>query len=46
MYNFMMALDERVLTTPAAAGLCVWCQLAFWILMFAAMDAWTVISFQ
>jgi hypothetical protein len=46
MYNFMQALEERVLTTPPRRGWAYLVQLAFWIIMFAAMDAWTVISFQ
>jgi hypothetical protein len=46
MYNFLIALDERVLTTPKRRRLAYMVQLAFWITMFAAMDAWTVISYQ
>lgn len=46
MYNFMKALDERVLVTARRCRYAVVMQLAFWIIMFAAMDAWTVISFQ
>ena len=46
MYNFLKALDERVLTTPKRRRFSYGVQLAFWIMMFAAMDAWTVISFQ
>ena len=46
MYNFYQALEEKVLTTPKRR-LWFWLgQLAFWLLMFAAMDAWTVISYQ
>jgi hypothetical protein len=46
MYNFMEALKNRVLTTPRRRrGAYLW-QLAFWLLMFAALDAWTVISYQ
>jgi len=46
MYNFMQALEERVLTTPRR-GWWFWLgQLAFWLIMFAALDAWTVISYS
>lgn len=46
MYNFLQALDERVLTTPEGRRYALLVQGAFWLVMFAAMDAWTVISFQ
>ncbi len=46
MYNFMKILDERVLVTSQRCRYAVAVQLAFWIIMFAAMDAWTVISYQ
>jgi hypothetical protein len=46
MYNFMQALDERVLVTPRRCRYAVVMQLAFWLVIFAAMDAWTVISYQ
>jgi hypothetical protein len=46
MYNFMKALNERVFTTPARRRNAWLVQLAFWLVMFAAMDAWTVISYQ
>jgi hypothetical protein len=46
MINFLMALDDRVLTTPRRRRFSYVLQLAFWIIMFAAMDAWTVISYQ
>jgi hypothetical protein len=46
MYNFLKALDERVLTTPQRKRAAWLVQLAFWVVMFAAMDAWTVISYQ
>jgi len=46
MVNFLMALDDRVLTTPRRRRFSYVVQLAFWIMIFAAMDAWTVISFQ
>ncbi len=46
MYNFMQALDERVLITSRRCRYAIVLQLAFWLVMFAAIDAWTVISFQ
>jgi hypothetical protein len=46
MYNFMKALQERVLTTPARRRRAYLFQVIFWLLMFAALDAWTVISYQ
>jgi hypothetical protein len=46
MYNFMKALDERVLTTPRRQRTSWLVQLGFWVIIFAAMDAWTVISYQ
>jgi hypothetical protein len=46
MYNFLTALDERVLTTPKRRRYAYVIHLAFWIIMFAAMDAATVISYQ
>ncbi len=46
MYNFLKGLDERVLTTPRRRRFSYALQLAFWIVMFAAIDAWTVISYQ
>jgi hypothetical protein len=46
MYNFLVVLDERVLTTTRQRRYAYTVQLAFWIVMFAAMDAWTVISYQ
>jgi len=46
MYNFLIALDERVLTTPRRRRFSYVLQLAFWIVVFAAMDAWTVLSYQ
>ncbi len=46
MYNFMKIFDERVLVTPRRCRYAVAVQLAFWIVIFAAMDAWTVISYQ
>ena len=46
MYNFMRVLDERVLVTARRCRYAIVIQLAFWLVMFAALDAWTVISFQ
>jgi hypothetical protein len=46
MYNFLEVLDERVLVTPRRCRYAVLIQLAFWLVMFAAMDAWTVLSYQ
>jgi hypothetical protein len=46
MYNFLTALYDRVLTTPKRRRFSYVLQLAFWILMFAALDAWTVMSYQ
>jgi hypothetical protein len=46
MYNFMKVLDERVFTTPRRRAWAYATQVAFWLLIFAAMDAWTVISYQ
>jgi len=45
MYNLCMALEERVLTTPPRRREAWLVQFAFWLIMFAAIDAWTVISF-
>lgn len=46
MYNFMKVLDERVLVTRRRCGYALVIQLGFWLAMFAAIDAWTVISYQ
>ena len=46
MYNSLIALDERVLTTHRRRRRALLVQGAFWLLMFAAMDALTVISYQ
>jgi len=46
MYNFLTVLDERVLTTPRRRRHALLVQGAFWLVMFAALDAWTVISYQ
>lgn len=46
MYNFFKVLEEKVLTTPRRRRWFWLAQLAFWLVMFAALDAWTVISFM
>jgi hypothetical protein len=46
MYNFMRALEERVLITPKRRRWAYGLQLISWLVMFAALDKWTVISFQ
>jgi len=46
MYNFLRVLDERVLTTPKRRRNALLVHGAFWLVMFAAMDACTVISYQ
>ena len=46
MYNFIKTLDEQVFTTPARRRNAWLVQVAFWVVMFAAMDAWTVITYQ
>jgi len=46
MYNFIKTLDERVLITPQQRLQAYGAQLVFWIIMFAAIDARTVLSYQ
>jgi len=46
MYNFFKVLEEKVLITPRRRWWFWVAQLAFWLVMFAAMDAGTVISYQ
>ncbi len=46
MYNFMRALGDRGLITPERRRYAYLCQAVFWILMFAAIDRFTVISFK
>jgi hypothetical protein len=46
LYNFLRTLDDRVLNTPRRRLLSYGAQLVFWLIMFAALDAWTVVSFQ
>jgi len=42
MYNFSRLLEERWLTTAAARRRWLAGQLLFWLLMFMALDHWTV----
>ncbi|MFZ5452568.1 MAG: hypothetical protein ACOZF2_11995 [Thermodesulfobacteriota bacterium] len=46
LYNFFKALEERVLITQRRRRWFYLGQLAFWLLMFAALDAWTVVSYR
>lgn len=46
MYNFFKALEEKVLITPRRRWLSYLAHGVFWLLMFVALDAWTVISFR
>ena len=46
MYNFVQALEAAVLKTSPRRGLALLLQVAFWLAMFAVMDAWTVVSYQ
>jgi hypothetical protein len=46
MYNFLQALEATVLQSPRRRGLALALQVVFWVLMFAAMDTWTVISYR
>jgi hypothetical protein len=46
MYNFMKVLEERVMLTPKPRSWSYLIQMAFWFLIFAAIDKWTVISFR
>jgi hypothetical protein len=46
MYNFFKILEARVLVSPRLRRRAYYCQIVFWLLMFAALDRWTVISFQ
>jgi hypothetical protein len=46
MYNFVKALDDRVLVTRRRRLYAVAVQVFFWIIMFATIDKWTVLSFQ
>jgi hypothetical protein len=46
MYNFLKALDERVFVSPRQKRNAWLVLLIFWLVMFVAIDAWTVISYQ
>ncbi len=46
MYNFIKALDERGLTTARRQWAAYIVIGVFWLVMFVAMDAWTVRSYQ
>lgn len=46
MYNFFRIIDDRVLVTPRRQLYAYLGQLIFWLVMFAALDRGTVISFQ
>ncbi len=46
MYNFMKVLEAKILTTPRQRRWAYGVQVFFWLLMFAAIDTWTVISFH
>lgn len=43
MYNFLMLLEERWLATPRARQRWQAGQVLFWLVMFAALDRWTVL---
>lgn len=44
MYNFRVMLAERRLTSARARNIWLAGQFVFWLLMFAALDRWTVLS--
>jgi hypothetical protein len=44
MYNFLTLLEERWLTSPPARQRWLAGQVVFWIIMFAALDRWTVLA--
>ena len=46
MYNFYRIIEEKLLVTSRQRRWFWLGQLAFWLIMFAAMDAWTVISYH
>jgi hypothetical protein len=46
MYNFFKVLEEKALVTSRQQRWFCLLQFAFWLVMFAAMDAWTVISYR
>jgi hypothetical protein len=45
MYNFLVIADERLLTTPRQKRWFWVGQGLFWVIMFWAIDTWTVMSF-
>src|SRR4030042_566659 len=46
MYNFLLALENRVLTSPSRRRLFWLLQGAFWLAAFWAIDTWTVLSYR
>lgn len=44
MYNFLTLVEERWLTSPLARQRWLAGQIVFWIIMFAALDRWTVLA--
>jgi hypothetical protein len=44
MYNFLTLLEKRWLLTPRAKQRWLVGQFIFWIIMFAALDRWTVLA--
>jgi hypothetical protein len=46
MYNFLKILHEKVWRTPRARLYAFLFQIVFWVVMFAALDAWTVRCYQ
>ena len=44
MYNFLTTLERTWLTSPRARQRLLIGQLIFWLIMFAAIDRWTVLS--
>ncbi len=46
MYNTYVILEENWLSGPTARRWWLAGQLVFWVVVFAAIDRWTVISFQ
>jgi hypothetical protein len=45
MYNFLTTLENQWLSSPRARRRLLVGQLIFWLLMFAAVDRWTVLAF-
>jgi hypothetical protein len=46
MYNFINVLEPRLFQNRSGRRYYFLAHLAFWVLMFAALDRWTVISFK